>query len=208
MSKIFYSSSGFTHRTDPHTFVDQIQYRLYCSTKSVKSSGQTQIGRTWFLDQEIPKGGFIKIQESSLVWDEWVKGTRIITTEGLSTCMEPGRRWTITSGSHFFLKKQERWKGCEQELITTIQKEGEQMEEKEDAGYRSPTWEILRALQQVNKATRIEGETIMSTLHFFKSAGREDLKFWGTAEECIIWESLSELEKKNWLCGKLSTSKK
>jgi len=160
-----------------------------------------EIGRMWFLDQEISKGGFIKILESSLVWDEQVKGTRIVTTEGLSTCMEPGRGWTITSGAWNFLKKKERWKGCEQELITTIRKEAEQMEEKEEAGYRSPTWKILRALQQVNKATRIEGEAIMSAPPLFESAGRGDLEFWGAVEgpTVIIWESLSELEKTNWL---------
>ena len=45
-----------------------------------------EVGRTWFLDQEIPKAGFISIQDSSLLWDEWVERTRIITTEGLTTC--------------------------------------------------------------------------------------------------------------------------
>ena len=123
--------------------------------------------------------------------------------------MEPGRGWTITSGAWIFLKKKERWKGCEQELITTIRKYAEQMEEKEEAGYRSPTWKILRALQQVNKATRIEGEAIMSAPPLFESAGRGDLEFWGVVEgpTVIIWENLSELEKKNWLKNKMSTSK-
>ena len=94
--------------------------------------------------------------------------------------MEPGRGWTITSGAWNFLKEKEEWKGCKQELITTIQKETEQMEEKEEPGYKLPTWKILRALQQVNKATRIEGETIMSAPPFFESVGRGELKFWGT----------------------------
>jgi len=71
------------------------------------------------------------------------------------------------------------------------------MEEKEEAVYRLPTWRLLRALQQVNEATRIEGETILSAPPFFESAGRGDLKFWGTAEgpTVVIWESLSELKK-------------
>jgi len=33
-----------------------------------------------------------------------------------------------------------------------IQEETKRMEEKEEAGYRSPTWSILRALQKINKA--------------------------------------------------------
>ena len=42
------------------------------------------------------------------------------------------------------------------------------MEEKEEAGYRSPTWKILRALQKVNNATQIEGEAIMSAPPSFR----------------------------------------
>jgi len=48
--------------------------------------------------------------------------------------------------------------------------------------YRSPTWAVLRALQQINSATRIEGETAMSAPPFFQSAGRGDLFFWGGKE--------------------------
>jgi len=57
------------------------------------------IGKNWFLDQEIPAGGFVRIQDSSQVWEERVYETRIITTEGLTTCLrlDPGRGWTITS---------------------------------------------------------------------------------------------------------------
>jgi len=56
------------------------------------------IGKNWFLDQEIPAGGFVRIQDSSQVWEERVDETRIITREGLTTCLDPGRGWTITSG--------------------------------------------------------------------------------------------------------------
>jgi len=63
-------------------------------------------------------------------------------------------------------------------LITTIQKENKRTEELEEAGYRSPTWAVLRALQQINSATRIEGEAAISAPPFFLSAGRGDLFFW------------------------------
>jgi len=56
------------------------------------------IGKNWFLDQEISAGGFVRIQGSSQVWEERVDETRIITTEGLTTCLDLGRGWTITSG--------------------------------------------------------------------------------------------------------------
>ena len=63
----------------------------------------------------------------------------------------------------------------EQELITVIQEETERTEEKEEAGYRSPTRSILRALQKINKAKRLEGEAVMSAPHFFQLVGRGNL---------------------------------
>ena len=93
-----------------------------------------------------------------------VSETRIVTTESLTTCMEPGREWTNTSGAWNFLKKNKGWNGCEQEPITVIRKETERMEEKEEVWYRSPTWTLLLALRQINEATRIEGETMMSVI--------------------------------------------
>ena len=80
------------------------------------------IGKNWFLDQEIPAGGFVRIQDSSQVWEERLDETRIITMEGLMTCLDPGRGWIITSGGWNFLKKQECWEGHEQALITKQKK--------------------------------------------------------------------------------------
>ena len=60
------------------------------------------IGKNWFLDQEIPAGGFVRIQGSSQIWKERVDDTRIIATEGLTTCLDPGRGWTITNGGWNF----------------------------------------------------------------------------------------------------------
>ena len=116
------------------------------------------IGKNWFLDQKIPAG----IQDSSQVWEERVDETRIITTEGLTTCLDPGRGYTITSGAWNFLKKQDCWEGHEQALITTIQKETKRAQELQEARYRLPTWALLRALEQINSATRIEGGSVMS----------------------------------------------
>jgi len=78
------------------------------------------IGKNRYLEQEIPAGGFVRIQDSSQVWEERVDETKIITTEGLTTCLDPGRGWTITSRGWNFVKKQECWEGQEQVLITTI----------------------------------------------------------------------------------------
>jgi len=41
------------------------------------------IKKNWYLDQEIPAGGFVRILDSSQAWEERVDKTRIITTAGL-----------------------------------------------------------------------------------------------------------------------------
>jgi len=67
----------------------------------------------------------------------------------------------------------------------------------EEARYRSPTWALLRALQQINSATKIEGEVATPAPSFFQSAGRGDLLFCGEKKEptVVIWEGLSKQEK-------------
>ena len=52
-----------------------------------------------------------RIQDSSQVWEERVDETRIITTEDLTTCLDPRRGWTIISGGWNLLKTQECWEG-------------------------------------------------------------------------------------------------
>jgi len=81
-------------------------------------------------------------------------------------------------------------------LITVIQKKTKRTEENEEAGYRSPMWSILRALQKVNKAESL----VMSAPPFFESAGRGDLKFWGEDDRhtVVVWEGLSESEQEQW----------
>jgi len=124
----------------------------------------------------------------------WWRGKR-------SICLDPGRGWTITSGGWNLLKKLECWEGHEQALIRTIRKETKGTEEMEEAGYRSPTWAVLRALQKINSATRIEGKAAMSANPFFQSAGQRDLLSWGGKKgpTVVIWESISEQEKESWL---------
>jgi len=74
-----------------------------------------------------------------------------------------------------FLRQQ--WLDQEQELITVIQEETKRTEEKEEAGYRSPTRSILQVLQKINKTKRIEGNVTPSLLSVcgtkrFKVLGR------------------------------------
>jgi len=104
------------------------------------------IGKTWFLGEEIPACAFIRIQDSLQIWEERVDETRTITTDGMTTCMDPGRGWTIISKGWNFLKKKERWEGHEQALTTTIRKETKRTEEFEEAGYRSSRWAVISSI--------------------------------------------------------------
>jgi len=61
-----------------------------------------KIGINWDLDRAIPKGGYVRILAESLLWEERLGKIRIRTTEGLTTCMEPHRGWTIASSSWNF----------------------------------------------------------------------------------------------------------
>jgi len=81
-----------------------------------------------------------------------------------------------------------------------MQEENKRAEEKEEAGYRSPTWSILPALQKINTAKRLEGEVVMSAPPFFQSAGRGDLKFWREDDgpTVVVWASLLESEQEQW----------
>ena len=63
--------------------------------------------------------------------------------------------------------------------------------------YKSPTWSILRALQKINTAKRLEGETVISAPPFLQSAGRGYLKFWDLkfrgeddGPTVVVWENL------------------
>ena len=87
-------------------------------------------------------------------------------------------------------------------MITVIQEKVKRTEEKDQAGCRSPTRSILRVLQKINKAKRLEGEGVMLAPPFFQLPGRENLKFSGedNGPTVFVSESLSESEQKQ--CSK------
>jgi len=52
-----------------------------------KQGVHAEIGMNWFLDREIPKGGYGRILAESLLWEERLGKTRIRTKEGLTGYM-------------------------------------------------------------------------------------------------------------------------
>jgi len=67
-----------------------------------------EIGIDWFLEQGTPshpEGGYVRILAESLLLEDRLDKTRIRVLEGLTTCMEPHRGWTIASSSWNLLRQ-------------------------------------------------------------------------------------------------------
>ena len=63
-----------------------------------------EIGINWFLDREIPKGGYVRILAESLLWEEHLGNTRIRTII------------IIYRGPHYMHGAAQRVDNCEQQL--------------------------------------------------------------------------------------------
>jgi len=129
---------------------------------------------------------------------ERVEETRIITAEGLSTCLDPGRGWTITSGGWNFHKKA-RVLGRPRASANYNYSERNKTNRRVGGSWIQITnvGSITSTAAEINSATRMEGEAAMSAPPFFQSVGQGDLLFWGQKEgpTVVIWESLSEQEE-------------
>ena len=75
-----------------------------------------------------------------------------------------------------------------------IREEVEHQERLEAAGYRSPTWRALRAIQALLSATQLQGESAVAAPPFFPNAGRGTVRFWGNEQgpTVFLWHGLDE----------------
>jgi hypothetical protein len=82
----------------------------------------------------------------------------------------------------------------EKELRSLVYQEAHYQDQVE--GYRSPSWQMLRALR--DGVTRLQGESAVTAAPFFESEGRGDTVFWGKGEgpTVFLWESLDESGKR------------
>jgi hypothetical protein len=74
-----------------------------------------------------------------------------------------------------------------------IREEVEHQERLEAAGYRSPTWRVLRS-QSLLLATQLQGESAVAAPPFFPNAGRGTARFWGNEQgpTVFLWDGLDE----------------
>jgi hypothetical protein len=125
------------------------------------------------------------------MWKE-TAASKIFTYQGLTTCTEVDKSWTIMSSVYNHLR---HWKEKSNSgLGTLIRAEVEHQERLEAMGYRSPTWRLLRALQSLLSAVQIQGESAVTAPPFFPSAGSGTTRFWGEEQgpTVFLWEGLGE----------------
>jgi hypothetical protein len=98
------------------------------------------VGRDFFLDEQILKHesgqGYVRVVGHSVVWKE-TAASKVFTYQGLTTCTEVDKSWTIMSSVYNHLR-QGREKS-NSALGTLIRAEAEHQERLEAMGYRSPT---------------------------------------------------------------------
>jgi hypothetical protein len=152
-----------------------------------------QVGRDFFLDEKIPRHksgkGYLRVVEHLIMWKE-TAASKIFTYQGLTTCTQVDKSWTMSSTYNHLRQGREK----KSDLGTLIRAEVEFQERLEATGYRSPTWRVLRALQSMLSAVQLQGESAVTAAPFFSSAGRRKTRFWGNeqGQTVFLWEGLGE----------------
>ena len=118
-----------------------------------------QVGKDFFLDEKIPRHelgqGYVRVVEQSIMWRE-TETAKVFTYQGLTTCTELDRSWTVMSSIYNHLRQGRDKNTSELEMF--IRAEVELQERLETLGYRSPTGRLLRALQSLLSAVQLQGE--------------------------------------------------
>ena len=117
---------------------------------------------------------------------------KVFTYQGLTTCTEVDRSWTIMSSAYNHVRSKRG--EDERSMAMFIREEVEHQERLEAAGYRSPTRRVLRILQFLLSATQLQGESAVAAPPFFPNAGRGTVRFWGNEQgpTVFLWDCLDE----------------
>jgi hypothetical protein len=115
------------------------------------SNTKIQLDREGALSQTCPKGendrGWVQLQQKSLLWQEKIEGSLVVTHEGLTTMTQSSRTgWTIMSGIWNHLRKV--W-GPTPDTIEKIQASWKDQESLEDDNVFSPTRHLLLTLKRL-----------------------------------------------------------
>ena len=155
---------------------------------------QATVGQHFRFNEPIPKAvngrGYLRVTKKSLWWQH-EQFPNVWTSEGVTTCMENGYQWTVNSTMWNHL--QTMWQAPPLDLLRLVYEETHHQNILEASGYRSPTWQILRALQSIINTNVVVGESIINAAPFLEGAGRPSKPFWGPQQgrKVILWESPS-----------------
>ena len=115
------------------------------------SNTKIQLDQEGILSQACPKGendlGWVQLQQKSLLWQEKIEGSLVVTHEGLTTMAQSSRTgWTIMSGTWNHLRKV--W-GPTPDTLAKIQASCKTQESLEEANVFSPTRHLLLAIKRL-----------------------------------------------------------
>ena len=154
-----------------------------------------KVAKDLFFDEKTPRHesgqGYVRVVEHSVLWKE-KEASKVFTYQGLTTGTEVDKSWTIMSSTYNHVRSK---RGTdERSMAMFIRKEVDHQERLEAAGYRSPTWRVLRALQSLLSATQLQGESAVAAPPFFPNAGRGTVRFWGNEQgpTVFLWDGLDE----------------
>jgi hypothetical protein len=190
-------TQGFTRMVQRKSLIwkrDSLARTMYGPKHMPDCNVKATVGKHFLFNEPIPRSengqGYLRVTRFSLWWQQR-EFPNVWTSEGLTTCVEKGYRWSINSTTWNHL--QAMWQGPSLDLLSQVYEETQHQDRIEACGYRSATWRILRALKSINQAKVMVGESAITAAAFFESAGRPSKFFWGPQQgkKVILRESLS-----------------
>jgi hypothetical protein len=111
----------------------------------------TLSGTRTLLSQVCPRGeddlGWVQLQQKSLLWQEMIEGSLVVTHEDLTTMAQSSRTgWTVMSGTWNHLRRV--W-GPTQNTLARIQDSCKDQESLEEGNVFSPTRHLLLTLERL-----------------------------------------------------------
>jgi len=126
-----------------------------------------------------PEMGVVRIFEKPEFWDTTKGLTKAGTTQRIATIQLASGLLSL-DGAQWQLLKHTLDDSDTSPLGLNIQHElKRQLRLDKDRKHRSYAWKVLRAMKEVFRATKYQGDTALTIPPFFKNAGRGNERIWG-----------------------------
>jgi hypothetical protein len=153
------------------------------------SNTKIQLDREGILSHPCPKGendlGWVQLQQKSLLWQEKIEGSLVVTHEGLTTMAHSSRTgWTIMRGTWNHLRKV---CGPTPDTLARIQSSCAAQESLEESNVFSPTRHLLLDIERLWQIDRVHGLPAVAAPAFFPSTSKGDECWWGTQDRNTVY---------------------